>query len=249
MKIGIISDIHGNMEALQSVLEDIKKEGCEKIFCLGDLAMAGPEPNETVNFVREFMKSTDFTLIQGNTDLMLSKYSEEIHNKLVSLNMVMANAYEADIKELSDDNKNFLSVQPKQFETEIFGVKILLVHGSPRKQDENIFPDMPLSEIEGMTNETDAELIFCGHTHLPCGYQTTTKKTVVNVGSVGRPFSQIPESCYVVLDIKSDSSYEIRHKLIDYDFRKASEKLKKRNFDGAEKLAQMLIKATSRYPE
>ena len=249
MKIGIISDIHGNIDALKSVLDDIRKEACEKIFCLGDLAMAGPEPDNTINFVRELMKSTDFTLIQGNTDLMLSKYSEEVHNKLIALNTVMANAYEADIKEISEDNKKFLASLDKQKEIELFGVKILLVHGSPRKQDENIFPDMPLSEVEGMLTSTDAELIFCGHTHLPCGYQTTTKKTVVNVGSVGRPFSQYPESCYVVLDIKSDSSYEIRHKLISYDFMKASEKIKNRNFVGAEKLAQMLIKATSRYPE
>ncbi len=249
MKIGIISDIHGNIDALKSVLADIKQEGCEKIFCLGDLAMAGPEPDNTINFVRDLMKSYDFTLIQGNTDLMVSKYSEEIHNKLTALNMVMANAYDADVKEISDENKKFLASLNKQKELEISGVKILLVHGSPRKQDENIFPDMPLSEVESMVSSTDAELIFCGHTHLPCGYQTTTKKTVVNVGSVGRPFSQYPESCYVILDIKSDSSYEIRHKLIDYDFMSASDKLKKRNFEGAEKLAQMLIKATSRYPE
>ena len=49
MKIAIISDIHGNMQALESILNDIKSQNCDRIFCLGDLAMAGPEPDKTIN--------------------------------------------------------------------------------------------------------------------------------------------------------------------------------------------------------
>lgn len=249
MKIGIISDIHGNIDALESVLEALKSENCEKIFCLGDLAMAGPEPNKTVNYIREFMKNSDFTLIQGNTDFMLSNYSDEIYNKLLSLNKIMAFAYKNDIEDLSKDNLEFLSKLPKTKEIEFFGIKILLVHGSPRKQDENIYPDMPAEQIEEIISATNADLIFCGHTHLPCGYQTKSGKTVVNVGSVGRPFSLYPEACCVVLDVHDDSTFEIKHKLVKYDYMSASEKLAKRNFEGSDKLAQMLIKATSRYPE
>ena len=48
MKIAVISDIHGNMEALEAVMADIEKQQCDKIFVLGDYAMAGPEPNSTV---------------------------------------------------------------------------------------------------------------------------------------------------------------------------------------------------------
>ena len=66
MKIAVISDIHGNMEALSAVLEDINNNGCNKIFCLGDYAMAGPEPSETINKFLELRESTDFLMIQGN---------------------------------------------------------------------------------------------------------------------------------------------------------------------------------------
>ena len=52
MKYLVISDIHGNMEALKAVLEDIEKEMCDKIFILGDYAMAGPEPAEVINYFR-----------------------------------------------------------------------------------------------------------------------------------------------------------------------------------------------------
>ena len=50
MKIAVISDIHGNIEALEAVLEDIKQEKCDKIFAHGDYAMAGPEPWKTIEF-------------------------------------------------------------------------------------------------------------------------------------------------------------------------------------------------------
>ena len=65
MKIAIISDIHGNIDALESVLADIKSENCTTIFCLGDIAMAGPEPSRTISKIHDLMKSKDFYIIQG----------------------------------------------------------------------------------------------------------------------------------------------------------------------------------------
>ena len=99
-----------------------------------------------------------------------------------------------------------------------------------------------------MIKGVDANVIFCGHTHVPCGYQTNTKQTVVNVGSVGRPFSEKPKSCYAILEVKNNE-FSIKHNLVDYDVKTASSILQERGFDGADKLAAMLISATSRYPQ
>lgn len=250
MKIAIISDIHGNIDALESVLEDIQREGCSKIFCLGDIAMAGPEPKETISRIRALMQSKDFYIIQGNTDKMLSVFSFDTYNSVLKANAVMGSAYMADSKLLNDDEKNFLGSLPEKMEIELYGIKILLVHGSPRKNNENIYPNLKIEEVEEMIKDTKADIIFCGHTHMPCGYQTNTEQTVVNVGSVGRPFSEKPDSCYVVMDIdEANSSYEIKHKFVKYNVEGACKKIEKRNFEGADKLAKMLMKATSRYPE
>ena len=250
MKIAIISDIHGNLDALESVLSDINKEGCSKIFCLGDIAMAGPEPKETIKKIQELMQSKDFYIIQGNTDKMLSVFSFDTYNAVTETNAVMGSAYFSDSKLLSEEEKNFLGSLPVSKEIELFGVKILLVHGSPRKNNENIYPNLPIEEVEEMIKDTDANIIFCGHTHMPCGYQTNTNQTVVNAGSIGRPFSEQPDSCYAILDINEDTSaFEIKHKFVKYDVEKASKKILERNFEGAEKLAKMLLNATSRYPE
>ncbi len=250
MKIAIISDIHGNIEALESVLDDIKKSNCEKIFCLGDIAMAGPKPSETIHRIHALMQSKDFHIIQGNTDSMLSVFSYETYNAILKVNTVMGNAYLADSDLLTDDEKSFLKNLKEQEEIELFGIKILLVHGSPRKNNENIYPNLAIEEVEEMIKGTNADIIFCGHTHMPCGYQTNTNQTVVNVGSVGRPFSENPESCYAIMEINEENStYTIQHKFVKYDVIKASEQIKERRFEGADKLAKMLISATSRYPQ
>lgn len=249
MKIAIISDIHGNMEALNAVLSDIKKENCEEIYCLGDIAMAGPEPKETIKKIRGVLSSEKFEIIQGNTDKMLSVFSFELYNKIAKLNAVMASAYLADSELLGDEEKNFLKSLPENKEIEISGIKILLVHGSPRRNDENIYPDLKIEEVEEIITGCNQNVIFCGHTHMPCGYQTNTEQTVVNAGSVGRPFSENPESCYAIMNINEEnSSFEIKHKFVKYDVETASKKLRNRGFQGCEKLAEMLKKATSRYP-
>lgn len=245
MKIAVISDIHGNMQALNAVLEDIKTENCERIFCLGDLAMAGPEPSSVVDKIREM---SDLTVIQGNTDAMIANCDNQMIHLLEENNPIMARALEADVASLTDNQKEFLNNLPAEKELEVDGVKILLVHGSPRKNNENIFPDLKVEEVEEMIQDTSADVIFCGHTHVPCGYQTNTKQTVVNVGSVGRPFSEEPKACYAIMEIK-DGGFSIKHNFVEYDVKTASRLLSERGFEGSEKLAQMLICATSRYPK
>jgi len=245
MRIAVISDIHGNMQALEAVLEDIKKENCEKIFCLGDIAMAGPEPLKAVETIKKLYDEGKLELIQGNTDEMIGNFAD--FGELVKSKFpVMGAALENDVKIIPHDLKEFLKNLPKQKELEIEGVKVLLVHGSPRKNDENISPDLPLEQVEEMLGGVDADVIFCGHTHISCGYQTSKKQTVVNDGSVGRPFTPNPQACYVVADFL-DGKFEIMHKFIDYDKQKASEILAKRDFKDAEKLAKILIKPESRH--
>ena len=242
MKVAVLSDIHGNLFALNSVLEDIKKNDVDEIFCLGDLAMAGPEPNETIDFV----KKQNWTIIQGNTDKMIADYSEAVYNAVKEGAPIMANALENDVKSISTDNKEFLKQLTEKLALEREGVKILLVHGSPRRNNENIFPDLTKEQINEIVAGVEVNIIFCGHTHIPCGYQTDNGITIVNDGSVGRPFTENPEACYVLADF-SNGSFTIEHRFVDYDKEKAAEILTKRHFEGAEKLANMLIKPTSRH--
>lgn len=243
MKIAVISDIHGNFQALDSVLEDMKKNHAEKVFCLGDLAMAGPQPRLIIDLIS---KKSDWVVIQGNTDKMIAEFSPEIMKNVKNSFPVMASALADDVYFIEDEMKQYLKDLPAQKELEIEGVKVLLVHGSPRRNNEDILPDLPIKKVEEMIEGTDADIIFCGHTHIPCGYQTSRKQTVVNVGSVGRPFTENPKACYVLAEFQ-DGGFSIEHRFVDYDREMAADILRSRDFEGADKLAQMLISPSSRH--
>ena len=239
MKIAILSDIHGNMIALNAVMDDIQKNGCDKTFFLGDYALAGPEPAPTVDYCMHLNTYNNIEMIQGNTDKMIAEYNDEMYNNLSSAAPIMANALREDVKILNDNQKAYKLLTEE-------GVKILLVHGSPRRNNEDILPDTPPQEVEEMVKDSEATIILCGHTHIPCGFQTLSKKTVINVGSVGRPFTENPKSCYLILDI-NDGKFVIEHKFVRYDNRKAADILAKRTFEGAEKLSEVLINPKERH--
>ena len=101
MKIAVLSDIHGNLLALESVLEDIRAKGCEKILFLGDYALAGPEPSDTINFCISLSERDDVEMIQGNTDKMIAEFSEEIFQNIAKAAPIMANALKEEAETLS----------------------------------------------------------------------------------------------------------------------------------------------------
>ena len=105
MKIAVISDIHGNMEALNAVMNDITEQGCEKIFVLGDYAMAGPEPNKAIDYFIEKLSDNKSSMIQGNTDYMISNFTEEIYNDIKNGAPVMAEALRNDVELLNSTQK------------------------------------------------------------------------------------------------------------------------------------------------
>ena len=111
--------------------------------------------------------------------------------------------------------------------------------------DENILPARPIDEIKPMLDEVKEALILCGHTHLPAGYQIE-KQTVVNVGSVGRPFTQDQKACYVVLEIdeEKENSFSVEHRFVDFDVELSAQKLSALDFDGAKYLSELLLKSS-----
>ena len=246
MKIAVISDIHGNMEALEAVMDDIKKQECEKIFVLGDYAMAGPEPRKAIDWFFNRQFDNKIVMIRGNTDDMIANYSPVVYQNIKEKAPVMAEALKNDVTQIHPIQVNFLRSLPLQLEVEEGGVKFLLVHGSPRKNNEDILPDTPINEVEKMLENVDANVILCGHTHLPCGFQTSTKQTVVNVGSIGRPFTEEPKSCYLKLTVDNGKCV-FEHRFVKYNNVKAADKMRQRHFIGADKLANMLLNPTERH--
>lgn len=242
MKIAVISDIHANLHALTAVINDFEKRGVKKVFALGDYAMAGPQPVETLQFIL----TQQWEMIQGNTDKMIATYSEKTYEDAKTSFPVMAEALKYDMSVLPKKHIDFLAALPAEKIIEIEGIKIHLVHGSPRRNNENIYPDLKPETVEEMTRNSDADLILCGHTHIPCGYQLNSKKTVVNVGSVGRSMTPDAVPCYAILDIEN-GQFTIEHHFVNYEREIAAEIIKSHSFEGSEKLADMLFNTANRH--
>ena len=243
MRVAVLSDIHGNAQALEAVMNDAIAQNCEHVYCLGDLALAGPQPREVMDYV---MEQENWTVIQGNTDKMIANYGPEVAEFLEAQYPVMANALADDVKILDDLYGAYLAALPPQLSQVIKKCSVLFVHGSPRANNEDILPNMHLDEIEEMIDGTTEKLILCGHTHVPCGYQLETGQTVVNVGSVGRPMTKKPLACYAVVDF-DDGSFEIRHRFVPYDNQLAAKLMSAREFVGADRLSDLLLNPSSRH--
>ncbi len=239
MKIAVISDIHANTSALEAALDKIKSLKTDKIFCLGDILMAGYDPNGTAKIITEL---DNLEIIQGNTDKMVACFSEELLEKAKKKSPCMGYALEDDLKIIDEKYKDFVRNLPESKYIEINGLKIQLVHGSPRQQDENIYPNLALEDVEKMVENSSADLILCGHTHIPCGYSLESGKTVVNVGSIGRSMTEDKMPYWAMLDINDNGTFQIEHTSVKYDNKKVSEYIKNRGFKCALDLAKMYIK-------
>lgn len=243
MRIAVLSDLHANAQALEAVMNDVVNQQCEHVFCLGDLTLAGPQPKEVTDYV---MAQNTWTVIQGNTDKMIAQYGPEVIDFFNAQYPVMANAISDDVLALGDTHRAYLADLPPQLSLDIEGCSVLLVHGSPRANNEDILPGMPLEIIEEIIEGTREKLILCGHTHIPCAYQTNRGQTVVNAGSVGRPMTKEPMACYAVADF-SQESFEVRHRFVKYDNVLASQIMSQRDFVGADRLADILLNPVERH--
>lgn len=243
MKIAVISDIHANLLALQKVLESIETFNPDKIFCLGDIILAGYNPNKTCEIIFNLIEKykDNFEIIQGNTDKMVAFATSESIKKVKEAFPCMGYSLEEDIKITEKKYIDFVSKLPEKKLVEINGLKIELCHGSPRNQSENIYPELLDKTVCEMVESSKASLILCGHTHKPAGYSLSNGKTVINAGSVGRPMTKDKMPCYLELTIDDNGQYFTEHKIIKYDNELVSRHVLSRGFPFVEDLAKMYL--------
>jgi predicted phosphodiesterase len=216
VKRAIVSDIHGNIDALQNVLDDIRSQGADEIFCLGDVVGYGPNPRECIDHVMKMNRC-----ILGNHDQAAlfdpdgfsANAEQAIRWTRTQLQLTNGAAGDADPAQ-AQRRWDFLCELPRVIRDE----DSLFVHGSARNPlAEYVFP-------EDVYNKRKMDRIFAmipkycfqGHTHVPgiftesgtflgpdelaSGYRLGDQKVMINVGSVGQPRDGDPRSCYVIVE-------------------------------------------------
>lgn len=179
MRFALISDIHGNLPSLELALADIRQSNVDQIVCLGDVASLGPQPREVIARLREL----HIPVIMGNHDnYLLDLQLTEDHRPWLRAAELWCR------EQLSTDDLDFLrTFQPQLRLAPDPNTAMLCFHGSPRSNEEFLYPDTSLETLDEVFNGQDAQILVGGHTHVQMARQHKSM-TFLNPGSVGMPF-------------------------------------------------------------
>jgi predicted phosphodiesterase len=219
----ILSDIHGNLEALEAVLADVQSRQIDEVICLGDIIGYGPNPRECL----EKIKDADLLICGNHEDAVLSGDAKSFNSRARrSVDWTRAQLWGEGVPEdLGESYRELLAT----FQLDVMHNGARYIHGSPRDPvKEYVTPRdardaAKMKSIFGMIDS----ICFVGHTHVPWvfteeGYSTpddlfgvyldTGAKALVNVGSVGQPRDNDPRACYATFDMDT-----VVYRRVEYD--------------------------------
>lgn len=179
MKVGIISDIHGNHYALREVLKTAKKDNVEFLLVLGDIVGYYYHPDKILDMLDEWPHE----LIKGNheailEDLKLGKIDA------VKLKEKYGSGHELALEKLSEETQQYLFSLPEQRSVTLNGVTFQMNHGAPWSIDEYIYPDAASEKLESC-NSKEHDFVLIGHSHYSFSFRCTDS-ILINSGSVGQ---------------------------------------------------------------
>jgi predicted phosphodiesterase len=237
MRIALFSDIHANLPALEAFFADVDNRRPDGLYCLGDLVGYNIWPNEVINEIRR----RNIPTITGNYDFGIGrsiddcgcayKTDQEKANGAISISLTneLVNAEE----------RKYLRSLPAhirlEFQLNNDRLNLLMVHGSPRKNNEYLFEDRDEKSMIRIMQEADADIMCFGHTHKPY-HRILNSGTdnqphyrhAINIGSVGKPKDGNPQGGYVMLTINENASIMQKESIMvefirfNYDVEKAA---------------------------
>ena len=227
MRYAVLSDVHGNLEALEAVLRDVRRGRPDACLCLGDTVGYGPDPNECAARIREL----GGLVIAGNHDLAAAGMLDPS-----AFTPLARAAIEWTRDVLTEETRAWLAALPARLEDAAF----LAVHGSPRDPIEEYIIDLPTSLA--IFSDHAFALCLVGHSHVPGAFileangavrarrlpvgkgvrLARASRYIVNVGSVGQPRDGDPRASYLVLDT---SARTVTLQRLDYPVAATQEKM------------------------
>ncbi|MEA3297231.1 MAG: metallophosphoesterase family protein [candidate division Zixibacteria bacterium] len=225
MKYALVSDIHGNLEALTAVLHDIEKQHVDSIHCLGDVIGYGPDPVACLRLVDQHCD----TKLMGNHEFTaLGLQSAEVFNNAAR------KAVEWTRTQLTDTELSMMA----DFLMDRSMDDMFLVHASPFEPQQWHYI-LTVEEAELAFQHLKSGICFFGHSHLPMIIRETADESphfqvghtiladtetryLINAGSVGQPRDNDPRACYLVFD---DDEREISFNRVEYDINVSQQKM------------------------
>jgi putative phosphoesterase len=234
-RLAVLSDIHGNLPALEAVLADVQQAGVDGVILAGDYT-GGPRPAETIRLLR----SLEGWAIRGNGDTSLVRYRRGdapaawySHHQFAIIRW----AHER----LDGETHAFLASLPEQRTVEVDGAApILVVHGSLRSDKEGLLPDHKPEAIDLALSSIDEPVLVCGHTHRPWQWEWNGR-LALSPGAVCGPLDGYIGAQYALL-AWNGRRWEVEHKALPYDLaRLRADFVESGLLDGGGALARALL--------
>jgi putative phosphoesterase len=216
VRLALISDLHGNVLALEAVLAELNDDRIDRIVCLGDVA-AGPQPRRTIERLQEL----ECPVVLGNWDTWLVAGVPDLPGEA---GPKLREQGEWSAAQLDEAERAFLSALEPRVDVSLNGASVLCVHGSPRSEMEEIRHSTTDAELAEMLSGGAPTVLTAGHTHVRL-VRRHNSTLIVNPGSVGLPFSDrlsngairmSPWAEYAVLTAEDrDVSVELRRARYD----------------------------------
>ena len=205
MQVAAIYDIHGNVDALDAVLEEVEMQGVDRIIVGGDIAW-GPFPAEALARVRELGQTAE--VIRGNADRELAARATEADG--LEGWIAEVNTWCAD--QLGTEDREFLGALREAVVIRIEGIgEALFCHATPRSDEEIVTEITPEEDVAAVLANVKQEVVVCGHTHSQFD-RVVGHYRMVNAGSVGLPYEDSPGAYWAIL------GPEVTLKRTEYDF-------------------------------
>jgi len=229
MKIAALYDIHGNLPALNALLEELKEVQPDLIVVGGDI-VSGPMPGQTLERLRQLGDQVRF--IRGNADReVVTAFDDQ------PLSPTMPEAGRAVThwvaEQLTRSQRDFLAQLPEQITLRIEKLgDILFCHATPRSDEEIFTPISPQERLTSIFTGIEQQIVVCGHTHMQFERQVGNVR-VLNAGSVGMPYADRPGAYWLLLSLQG---YEFRW--TGYDKEAATQEIRASGYPQAQEFAE-----------
>jgi len=214
-RIAVLSDVHGNLLALDACLVDLASQGgAEAIVVAGDLCLDGPKPKKVLQRLEEIGAAC----VRGNTDRYLGESdSDESSTAAEALQIAWTR------NELGERWRSWLRALPFALRIGEDDNQLLIVHANPKTDDEHLWPDADESVLQRLIGDEAATAIAFGHLHLPY-VRMWRGKLLVNVASAGLPKDGDPRACYAILT-EREGGWQVKHRRVAFDTKRVATQL------------------------
>lgn len=221
-RVVVISDIHGNLPALEAIWRDISRRSVEHVIFLGDLVTYGPQPMETLEFLRDEINPA--VALRGQTDqYLLDKFWQKKNKSELPKEELESYAWTA--KQIGKSGLSYLESLGTERVYEVDEITASLCHTWPDDEELSI---VPVRTPDGLKPKSagKTDVILCGHTHVPRRTQIGAVE-VISVGSVGLSFDGDVRACYLSFFTGHNALQEVHFCRVSYNLQMTVDELKK----------------------